>query len=337
MLNQILALSDLTGVSSWEDQVREYIIAQAKELGAEVQVDALGNVIARKKGKQPAAKTILLTAHMDEVGLMVSGYEEDGCLRFQTVGQVDRRCLIGKGLLVGEHQIPGVIGIKAIHLTNAEERKKTPATKELYIDIGAHSKEEAQKLVQLGEACAFRRNGAPFGNGLVKAPALTRSIPCAILLSLLAEELPVDCTFAFTVQKEVESRGAFGVGFSVKPDVAFVVDTTGAKDVPGLEGDSPKLGSGVVLAAMDDNAIYDRTLFRQLLELAKRESLPVQCQGSSGDSQAGVLQRSRAGAPVMAVKVPVRYERTPANVANLDDCRQAKELLLAAIEQEVLA
>ncbi len=334
MLNEILALSNLPGVSGWEDAVRDYIVKEAAAAGGQVRVDVLGNVIVEKRGKAPAARKLLLTAHMDEVGLMVTGLEEDGCLRFDMVGRVDRRCVIGKPVSVGEKQLPGVIGIKAIHLVTREEGKKTPATDVLYIDFGARNKEEAGSRCELGDVCAFARRASAFGQGLVKGPALTSRIPCAILLDLLREELPVDCTFAFTVQQEVGSRGAFGVGFSVKPDVAIVVDGTAARDFPGVEGDSPKLGGGPVLSVMDRETIYDRALFRELSDLARREHLAWQCIGEGSGTEAGALQRSRAGVPVMAVKVPVRYPNTPACVAALEDCQEAGRLLRSFIENE---
>ncbi len=334
MLNEILALSDLPGVSGWEDAVRDYLLREAAAAGGRVRVDALGNLLVEKKGRRPAPRKILLTAHMDEVGLMVTGFAEDGCLRFDLVGGVDRRCVIGKPVCVGEKQIPGVIGIKAIHLVTGGEEKKTPATETLYLDIGARNREEARSLCKLGDVCGFARKASAFGLGLVKGPALTSRIPCAVLLALLREELPVDCTFAFTVQQEVGSRGAFGVGFSVKPEAAIVVDGIAAQDFPGAEGDSPKLGGGPVLSVRDRGTVYDRGLFRTLSDLARVGEIPWQCVGEGSGTEAGAIQRSRAGVPVMAVKVPVRYPNTPANVAALEDGREAVRLLRSFLENE---
>ncbi len=334
MLNEILALSNLPGVSSREDAVRDYILKEATAASGQVRVDFLGNVIVEKRGRSPAARKILLTAHMDEVGLMVTGFAEDGCLRFDLVGKVDRRCVIGKPVWVGEQQRPGVIGIKAIHLVTKEEGKKTPATDGMYIDFGARNQKEAQSLCKPGEVCGFARRASAFGQGLVKGPALTSRIPCAVLLELLREELPVDCTFAFTVQQEVGSRGAFGIGFSVKPDVAIVVDGTAARDFPGIEGDNPKLGSGPVLSVMDRETIYDRGLFQVFSDLARQEHMEWQCQGDGSSTEAGAIQRSRASVPVMAVKVPVRYPNTPSGVAALKDCQETYRLLRGFIEKE---
>jgi endoglucanase len=332
--NEIIALSNLPGVSSWEDLVRDYIIAVCTQAGCAVQVDALGNVIAEKKGARPAARKLLLAAHMDEVGLMISGYEEDGCLRMEPVGRVDRRCLIGKRMLVGEAQRLGVVGNKAVHLTTPEERKKTPKLQELYLDIGARTKEEAEKLAPLGSVCAFQRGAGAFGSGLVKGPALDSRIPCAILLELVRGQLPVDCTFAFTIQQQVGSRGAFGMGFAVKPDCCLVLSGANAKDYPGNNGGTPKLGGGPVLSLMDDSAIYDRGLFQRLSALAGEKHLAYQCQSGGAGGQGGVVQRSRAGVPVAAVKIPVRYENTPAGLASLQDCEDTLALVTAFLEQE---
>ncbi len=327
----IQALSNLPGVSSWEEPVRDYLAAEARAVGCSTEIDRLGNLIVRKEGAHPARGTVLLTAHMDEVGLMITDITEEGYLRFDLVGKPDRRCLIGKQMLV--NGIPGVIGIKAIHLTDREETKKVPPTDSLYLDIGAEDEAAAKKLVSLGNVAWFRRSCALFGAGLVKGPALTGRIPCAVLLELLRGPVAADCTMAFTVQQEVGSRGAFGAGFRIKPDAAVVVDTIPANDVPGGKRPGLGLGGGVGIALRDEGALYDPNLSAALYRLAQEKHLPAALLTGGSASQGGTVQCSRAGAKTAAIKLPVRYGGTPACVADPADAETALALLRAYLEQ----
>ncbi len=328
----ICTLANLPGVSSWEDAVRDYLRTQAELAGCRTETDRLGNLLVYKQGRQHTATPVLLAAHMDEVGLMITHIEEEGYLRFDLVGAPDRRVLIGKRVCV--NGTTGVIGIKAIHLVDREERKKTPPTDQLYIDIGAPNRTEAQKVVAPGDVAWFPRTAAPFGRGLVKGPALTSRIPCAILLELLKKELPVDVTVAFTVQQEVGSRGAFGTAFRLCPHTALVLDTVPAGDVPGSEA-GPSLGSGVGIALRDAGTLYHSSLTRSLLTLAKEREIPAVPLTQGSASQSGTLQRSREGCAVAALKLPLRYPHTPSCVADPKDAEAALRLLEAFLQQQV--
>lgn len=149
---------------------------------------------------------------MDEVGLIIRSVTDEGYLKFSAVGGIDRRVLLGKPVRIGEKGVPGVIGLKAYHLVSAEEEKTVPKLEEFYIDIGAKDKEEAESKVNLGDCAVFDSDVVAFGDGFLKAKALDDRVGCAILLELLKEELPMDVTFAFTVQEEVGTRGAFAAG-----------------------------------------------------------------------------------------------------------------------------
>ena len=209
-LENLKALCALDGVSGDEDRVRDFIRRQAEPWAETVRTDALGNLIVHKRGRKPAGNKLLLCAHMDEVGLIVTRATEDGFLRFDFVGGVDRRVALGKPVVLGPDKIPGVIGMKAIHMLSAEERKKVPKTEALYLDIGAADKEEALSKVPLGTYGSFVGEPEELGDGLLKAKAIDDRVGCAILLELLKEDLPLDVTFAFTAQEEVGTRGAFG-------------------------------------------------------------------------------------------------------------------------------
>ncbi len=321
-LETLKTLCDLPGVSSREDAVRDYIRAQAEPFADSIRTDTLGNLLVFKKGRRTPPQPVLLAAHMDEVGLMVTSITKEGYLKFDFVGGIDRRVVIGKRVLLGERRIPGVIGLKAIHLTTAEERKKVPKRTELSIDIGAKDKKAAERLVSLGDVGVFDSIAEEFGDGMLKAKAIDDRVGCALMLELLKEPLPMDCWFAFTVQEEVGTRGAFGAAFSVEPGFALVLEGTTAADNPDapahLQVCSP--GRGAVLPAMDGGTIYDRALWEKLRAYAGEHNIPWQMKELiSGGTDARAIQRTKTGARVVAVSAAVRYIHAPAGVACIRD------------------
>ena len=323
LIDTLKELCALPGVSSREDAVRDYIRAQVSSCADSIRVDPMGNLIAEKKGRIPGSKKIMLAAHMDEVGLMIHTITDDGYLKFANVGGIDRRVLIGKRVLVGEKEIPGVIGLKAYHLTSTEEEKKVPKLKDFYIDIGAKDGEEAREYISPGDVAVFDADIVEFGHGLIKAKAIDDRIGCAVMVELLKEDLPMDVTFAFTVQEEVGTRGAFGAAFSVTPDIALVLEGTTAADLPDMP-DRQKVcgpGKGPVIPFMDGSTVYDRELFEQLRSLAVEHKIPWQTkQYISGGTDAGAIQRTKDGVRVAAISAAVRYLHTPSSVASLEDC-----------------
>lgn len=324
LIDTLKELCALPGVSSHEDQVRDYIRTQAAPYADSIRVDTMGNLIIEKKAVSQEQKKLMLAAHMDEVGLMIHTITEDGYLKFSTVGGIDRRVLIGKRVLVGEKKLPGVIGLKAYHLTDAKEEKSVPKLREFYIDIGAKDGEEAKAYVSPGDAAVFDTDVLEFGNGFLKAKAIDDRVGCAIMVELLKEPLPMDCTLAFTVQEEVGTRGAFGAAFSVTPDIALVLEGTTAADLPAMAEYQRVCtpGKGPVVPYMDGGTIYDRELFELLRSLAEENDLPWQTKEYiSGGTDAGAIQRSKKGVRVAAISAAVRYLHTPSSVASLEDCR----------------
>lgn len=322
MMELIKELCALNGVSGDEDRVREFIRGQAEPYADSIRTDALGNLIVFKKGRKTTGHKLLMAAHMDEVGLIVTHVTDEGYLKFDFVGGVDRRVAIGKSVVLGDQAIQGIIGLKAIHLVSREERKKTPKTDAMYIDIGAKNKEEALKLVQPGTYGSFIGEPEAFGNGLLKAKAIDDRVGCAIMLALLKEELPMDVTFAFTAQEEVGTRGAFGAAFSVSPEIALVLETTTAADLPNVEEHRKVCapGKGPVISYMDGGTIYDRGLFEDLRRLAEENQIPWQTKEYiAGGNDARSIQRSKAGVRVAAVSAAVRYLHAPASVGSVAD------------------
>lgn len=322
MVNTLKTLCLLSGVSSFEDEVRNYIKERVSPYADSVRVDAMGNLIVFKKGKKSTGNKLMLCAHMDEVGLIIRAITEDGYLKFACVGGIDRRVLLGKRVAVGDNKVTGIIGLKAIHLTSPEERKRVPKLEEYYIDIGAKDKESAEKLVNIGDCGVFVSDVVEFGNGMLKAKAIDDRVGCAILIKLLEEELPMDCTFVFTVQEEVGTRGAFGSAFSVTPEIAMVLEGTTAADNPALDEHCQVCwpGRGPVISWMDGSAVYDRDLFELLRDLADQNDVPWQMKHYlAGGTDAGAIQRTKEGVRVTGISAAVRYLHAPSSVASISD------------------
>ena len=322
MVNTLKTLCLLSGVSSFEDEVRNYIRNQVEPYADSLRVDAMGNLIVFKKGAKGGGNKLMLCAHMDEVGLIIRAITEDGYLKFACVGGIDRRVLLGKRVIVGDKKVTGIIGLKAIHLTGPEERSRVPKLEEYYIDIGAKDKETAEGLVQIGDCAVFDSDAVEFGSGMLKAKAIDDRVGCAILMKLLQEELPMDCTFVFTVQEEVGTRGAFGSAFSVTPEIAMVLEGTTAADNPSLDEHCQVCwpGKGPVISWMDGSAVYDRELFELIRDLADRNNVPWQMKHYlAGGTDAGAIQRTKAGVRVTGISAAVRYLHAPSSVASISD------------------
>lgn len=339
MLDTMETLCCLDGVSGSENEIRDYILERAMPLADEIITDAIGNILVFKKGAKAPAHKLMLCAHMDEVGLIVTHITDDGYLRFAAAGGVDRRVLPGKKVYVGAERVPGFIGTKAIHLTTAEQRKNIPPMKDMFIDIGAADAESAKKLVALGDWVAFDDTVIRFGDGFIKAKAIDDRCGCASMLTLLESDLPCDCWFAFTVQEEVGCRGATVAASIIEPEIALILEGTTAGDLPDAEGAARtcELGGGVVIPFMDGGAIYDRALYAQLGATAEKNGIRWQTKTRvAGGTDASVIQRGGSGCRVAAISVPVRNLHSPSCVARIDECedqcRLAKLFLEAMAE-----
>ena len=320
MIELMKQLCALPGPSGCEDAVREFVLEKVKPFADEMKTDAIGNIMVFRKGKKALERPVVLCAHMDEVGVIIKKITDDGMLKFGFVGGVDPRVVIGRPVRFGDVQ--GVIGIKAVHLTTAAERRTMPKTKDLYIDIGASGREAAMKLAPPGTYGCFVSQPEEFGGGFFKARAIDDRIGCAIMLELLKEELPLDVTFAFTAQEEVGTRGAFGAAFSVTPSVALVLETTTAADLPSVD-DHRRVcapGKGPVISYMDGATIYDRDLFEDLRRLAEDNGIPWQTKEYiAGGNDARTIQRTKQGVRVAAMSAATRYLHAPSSVGSIAD------------------
>lgn len=332
MINLIERLCSLEGVSGREDAVREFIINELARSAADinVSVDALGNVIADVRGKRRAGQKLMLAAHMDEVGFIITGATDDGYLRFSTVGSIEDAVIYGCRVRVNGRL--GVIGGKAVHLCKDKEKNKVPKTDKMLIDVGADSREEALEIAKPGDVAVFDHDFARLGEGLIMARALDDRAGCALLLNLASQTPEYDMTLAFTVQEEVGLRGAKTAAFAVKPDIAVVVDSTTAADTAGVEPDKQvcRLGHGPVISFMDKRTLYDKQLYDAAFEAAERIGVKAQAKTAvAGGNDAGAIQLSRAGVRVAAVSLPCRYIHSPRSVLSEEDIKQTARLLKA--------
>lgn len=326
-------LTELNGISGSEDAVRDFIKQEASKYCTDIKVDSIGNVIALKKGRNSRYK-VMLSAHMDEVGFMVTGYGENGTLKFKNVGGIDERILLGKKVTVGDKRIPGVIGSKPIHMQEPQERSSNIKMKSMYIDIGTDKREEAERLAPLGEYIAFDSEYVEFGEDCIKAKALDDRVGCCILLEALKNTYAFDLYCCFTVQEEVGLRGSEVASYAVDPDLALVIEGTTCSDVPGVEkyDYSTVLGGGAALTIMDRTAYADKTLVGFLYNIAKKKDIKAQFkQTTTGGNDAGKIQRTRAGVKVASISVPCRYIHSPVSVMSRKDYECCKNLVFETL------
>ncbi len=335
MFETLKELCLLTGVSGAEDAVRDYIIGRIAG-HCSYTVDPLGNIIVEKKGKQRPAKKLLISAHMDEVGFIVTGVNEAGLLLFAPVGGIDARVVLGRSVLVGEEGLTGVIGTKAVHMQTAEERETAVPMDSLYIDIGAKDKEEALSHVSPGDRVSFRPLYAPFGEGFLRGKALDDRIGCAIMIDMICGELLYDTTFTFVVQEEVGLRGARAASYTVDPEIALVLEATTASDLPGVDGEKKVccLGDGPVVSFMDRSTVYDAGLYRAAFALAAQQGIPCQTKTMiAGGNDAGAIHVSRGGVRTLAISAPCRYIHSPVCVVKQEDVEQMARLTALLAEK----
>lgn len=335
MLDTLTTLCYLSGASGYEDEVRDYILERVMPFADGILTDSMGNLIITKKGLKRPDKKILVCAHMDEVGLIVTAIDDEGYLRFDFLGGVDRRVLIGKRVYIGRDRVHGVIGIKPYHHVDKDEEKRVPKREALYIDIGVTSKAAARELVSLGDAVVFDDSVLEFGEGYLKAKALDDRIGCAAMIKLIESELPCDCTFAFTVQEEIGTRGAKVVSARVEPDLALVLEGTTAADIPGVPPGKQicALGGGLVIPFMDKGTVYSRALYKTVTALADANGIKWQTKTLiAGGTDASAVQRSGAGVETIAISAPIRNIHSPASIAKISDFTDMPRLARLLLE-----
>lgn len=328
MLRELCAMP---GVSGDEGRVRAFLTAKMPADEVNVSTDAYGNLIVDRAADQ--RPRIMLAAHMDEVGLMITGITKDGLLKFKAIG-MGPNVLMAKRVLVGKERVVGAIGHAPIHLTKREERDKIPEADTLFIDIGAASKETAAQKVQIGDYAVFDTLYQEHGD-TIQGKAFDDRVGCYVLLRLLLEsDLPVCC--AFTVQEEVGLRGAQIAAYRVKPDVAIAVDTTSSGEWPDDRdvAQYPVMGQGPTITVADRSVICDRGVVALLRETAEEKSIPYQLKRPMiGGTDAGPMHLTAAGVRTGVVSVAARYIHSPLAFASKEDIERTVRLLGAGIER----
>lgn len=322
-------LCTCSGISGDETEIRNLIINEIKPFSDEIKTDNLGNLIVFKKGKNRSKHKLMLSAHMDEVGLMVTDITSDGYLKFDEVGGIDRRVLLGKRVTIGSHKLNGVIGIKPVHLTKGDESSIVPSMAEMYIDIGADNADEAKKFICIGDSVNFVTD-FEYNDVSIKSKALDDRFGCYVLIELIKSELEYDAHFVFAVQEEVGLRGAKVAAYTVDPEFAIVVETTTAADIPDVDTNKQvcNLSGGSVISVMDRRTIYDKELVKSAFDIAEEFEVKAQYKRAvAGGNDAGVIHQSRGGIRTLAVSLPCRYLHSPSCVVNIDDCESTIKIV----------
>ena len=314
-------LTEASGVSGNEKEVRDIIISEIKDYVDDIKIDRLGNIIAYKAGKDNP-KTLMVTAHMDEVGLMIKDIDDSGLLKFMAVGGIDKRILVSKPVLVGIDKVYGIIGAKPIHLQKRTEWKNALDIDELYIDIGARSKEDAERYVKIGDYVSFYSTYREFGDNLVKAKALDNRVGCSILIDMLKKKRDISFYGVFTVMEELGLVGAGPAAYEIDPDISIVLEGTLCYDMPKLDSHlvPTYLGRGPAISLVDRTTLYDKDLREKIVYIAEKNKIPYQYRKTSmGGNDSGKIHISKAGSLTTTISVPCRYIHSPASVMSLDD------------------
>jgi putative aminopeptidase FrvX len=331
------ALTEAVGVSGDEEEVRRLVREQVEPLADEIRVDALGNLLAIRRGSARRRLKVMLSAHMDEVGLMVTGVEPDGALHVACVGSIAPHHLAGKAFWVGRGRVPGIIGLTPPHLLRGMEPRPRLAVDHLRLDIGVQTREDALERVRIGDRASFATALTRMGD-CVSAKALDDRLGVAILVELFGAAPPnIDLMAAFTVQEEIGLRGAGVAAHSLDPELAIAIDSAPARDLPTWDGAentayNTRLGQGPAIYTADRATVSDQRLLDHFESTARAARLPFQLrQPGGGSTDAGAIHRARKGIPAISVSVPVRYPHSPAGLIRVDDWRNTALLLHAAL------
>jgi endoglucanase len=326
-------LCNASAVSGDEGEVRQIVLKEITPFADEVKVDALGNVLATKKGSSRNRLRVMLDCHMDEVGFMIVADDGDGIYRFETVGGLDVRQLAGKQVLVGKSKVPGVIGARAIHLTTEEERRKKIPLDQLRIDVGPGGAK-----IKTGDRATFATRFKRVGPSIL-SKAIDNRIGVVTLIELL-KSAPgnVDLCLSFSVQEEIGLRGARVAAFHFNPDLAIAVDATPANDLPSFDGSenisyNTRLGHGPAVYTTDSGTLSDPRLIRYLAKIAEAKGIPFQYrQPGGGGTDAGAIHKQLEGIPAVSVSVPHRYTHSACSLSRLEDWKNTLALLHEAVK-----
>ncbi len=332
IIDRLQQLSEVTGMAGNEGAVRKLVLEMIDGHADSVDVDTMGNVFARKNGSGEQPTHVMAAAHMDEVGVMIVAID-DGLCRFEAVGGLDPRVLIGKPMWVGVDKLAGVILAKPIHLLKRNARDSVPDISGLRIDVGPNGGK-----VSPGDWATFAMPFANLGPTL-RGKALDDRVGVAILIELLrGDRFPFDFTAAFTVQEEIGLRGARVAAYRIDPDVAIVLEATPAHDLPMPDEEdenihyNTRLNHGPALSTADRSTLHSRRLSAHFAGVAEAGQIPFQYrQPGGGGNDAGAIHKARGGIPSLGISVPARYIHSPAALISVSDLENTVKLVRAGL------
>ncbi len=339
MFELIKKLSNAFGVSGYEEGVREIIKAEVEKYVDEIKTDALGNLICIRNGKDK--RKLMIAAHMDEIGFAVKSIDEKGFIRVAPIGGwFSQIALAQRVVLYGKNKIYGVLGCKPPHLMKDEERRKVIEISDMFVDVGATSKEDVLKMgIDVGTPVAIDRQVVELGNGRITGKAFDNRVGVAVMIEALKRTQSDATIFAVaTVQEEVGLKGAKTSAYSLEPDAAIAIDSCVATDFPGSEAAHMdiKLGKGAVITVIDASGrglIVSPLVLKWLKETAEKYNIPYQLEvAEGGTTDASAINLTKQGIPAGVVSVPARYIHSPVEVVDLKDVESATNLIARALE-----
>tara|TARA_B100001758_G_C18385880_1_gene600073 strand:+ start:572 stop:1618 length:1047 start_codon:yes stop_codon:yes gene_type:complete len=329
-------ICEAPGAPGHEQKVREVVLREIKPLVDKIKIDNMGNIIALKKGL--ARKRVMVAAHMDEIGFIVTHIDEKGFVYFHTLGGFDPKTLTAQRVIIhGNTEVVGVMGSKPIHLMNASDRAKTPTIKDYFIDTG-RSKKQLEKLISVGDTITREREMIEMGPCL-NCKSLDNRVSVFILIETLREmkkKPPYDVYATFTVQEEIGIRGANVSSMEINPDFGFGLDTTIAWDTPGStkQEQVSSLGEGACIKVMDSSTVCDYRMVKYMKKIAKKNKIKTQLEilPAGGTDTSGVQRMNPGGSIAGAVSIPTRHIHQVIEMVHKEDVRSAIDLLKVSVE-----
>lgn len=334
-------LANAPGVSGFEGDIRNIIANELKDYVDTIEVDNLGNLITKKKGK-PNSKKVMLAAHMDEIGLMIKYIDKKGFIKFTKIGGISDQTLLNHRVLIhtDKGEIPGVIGSKPPHLMKPENRKKVVNHEDMVIDIGVNNREEAEKLVGIGDPITIKQEFSKLQNSMFTGKSLDNRVGCLVIVEVL-KRVECDATIfgVGTAQEEVGLVGAKTSAFGINPDMAIAIDVAVAGDHPGIkEGEAPTCagkGPAIILTDASGRGIITHPQVKELLiSTAEEEKISYQLVVSEGGTtDATAIHLTREGIPSGVISPAVRYMHSPVEVVNMEDIENTVKIIVAALKR----
>ncbi len=330
-------ICEVAGAPGFEQRIRELVVREVRPLVDKITVDAMGNIYAIKRGKE--RKKVMIAAHMDEISFIVTHIDDEGFIRFHTLGGFDPKTLTSQRVIIhGKEDIYGVMGCKPIHIMSPAERTKPLPITEYFIDTGM-KKEEVQAIVSIGDPITRDRDLVEMGN-CVTCKSIDNRVSVYILIETLKalqdKEVPYDVYGVFTVQEEVGLRGAISAAHAINPDFGFGLDVTIAFDVPAAQPHEyvTKLGGGTAIKIMDGSTICDYRMVKYLKKIATENDIKWQPEilPAGGTDTAGIQRYGKNGAITGAISIPLRHIHQTIELAHKQDIADSIQLLTTALE-----